>query len=283
MQTKREIIIFTDQSMHSMQFLGPPYTFGIQEISSSTELMSRISVTTVDDGLFWMANGKFMVYDGTVREIECDVKSYVFDNFNIDERQKVVAGHNLKFSEVWWWYPSSGASENDSYVVFNYLESIWYFGSMVRTAWHPSGLTDYAIAAGTDGYLYEHEKGLNDGSSNPAVSLPSYIESATFDIADGDQFFFANRIIPDVTFVNSTGDPMATMTLKARRFPGSSFDNSDVAVTSQTATVPIEQFTEQQHIRLRGRSMTMRVDADELNVQWRLGIPRIGMRTDGRR
>ena len=283
LQTKREIVIFTDASMHSMQYLGPPYTFGVQEISKSVQILGPNAVCAVADTLYWVSFGKFMMYDGAVREIPCTVEDYVFSDINTTQIEKIVAGHNLQFSEVWWFYPSSGSSENDRYVVYNYEQQLWYFGSMARTAWLPATVLTRPLATDANGNLFEHENGYNDGSTNPSSALNAYIESGSTDIEMGNSFFFANRIIPDITFRNSTGTPSATLTVKARRFPGAAIHTSYDTTTAQTATVPVETYTNQSHIRVRGRSLALRVESNELNTAWRLGTPRIEIRTDGRR
>jgi hypothetical protein len=283
-ETKREIVIFTDVSMHSMQFLGPPYTFGIQLISSNIQIFGQKSVVNIGDAVFAMANGKFYKYDGNLTELQCSVEDYVFSDFNNEQRQKAYGGHNLKFSEIWWFYPSSGSEENDRYVVYNYEQDIWYYGSMARTAWVVSGLLSYPVAASPDGYLYSHENGLNDGSTNPESAISPFIESADFEIEDGDRFFFANRVIPDVTFRSSVGvSPLATMTLKARDYPGLGFDETDDGAVTRSASSPVELYTKKLDIRLRGRSVVLKVESSDTNTAWRVGTPKLEIRTDGKK
>jgi hypothetical protein len=185
---------------------------------------------------------------------------------------------------VWWFYPSLNSQENDSYVVYNYEQKVWYYGSLPRTAWADRGVLGYPIAASPDGYVYYHENGLDDGSANPPVALAPYIESSVVDIGDGDQFMFATRIIPDLTFRNSTNvSPVATLTLKARNFPGGAYFASDIDPVTKTASLPVEQFTDQLFTRLRGRSMSLRIESNQTGTAWRLGDPRLDLRTDGRR
>ena len=283
-QTKQQIIILTDVSVHAMQYLGDPFTFGVQEVSSNISTISPKCMIAAGDAVFWMGKGEFYVYDGTVQQLPCDVKEYVFDGLNSQQGLKVQAGHNAAFAEVWWFYPSSDSSENDSYVVYNYAQRLWYYGRMARTAWLDRDLLAHPLAAGTDGILYYHENGLDDGSQNPPVALQPYIESSVVDIGDGDQFMFATRIIPDLTFRNSTNQTaVATLTLKARNFPGGAYFASDIDPVTKTASLPVEQFTNQLFVRLRGRSMSLRVESDQTGVAWRLGDPRLDLRTDGRR
>jgi len=283
-QTKQQVIIFTDTSVHAMQYIGTPFTFGIQEVSSSTSIMSPNSMVAVGDFVFWMGKNEFYVYNGTVAQIPCDVKEYVFSGMNLNQSLKVYAGHCSSFSEAWLFYPSTDSTENDSYVVYNYEQRIWYYGTMPRTAYSDRTILSFPLAVSPDGYVYYQESGLNDGSVSPAVALTPYIESSVIDIGDGDQFMFATRIIPDLTFRNSTNEaPTATLTLKARNFPGDDFISSEANSVIKTASVPVEQFTDQVFIRMRGRSMSLRVESNQTNTSWRLGDPRLDVRTDGRR
>lgn len=283
-QTKQQIVILTDVSVHAMQYIGDPFTFGVQEVSSNISTISPKCAIAAGDAVFWMGKGEFYLYDGAVRQLPCDVKEYVFDDINPQQTLKVQAGHNAAFGEIWWFYPSSSSPENDSYVVYNYVQNVWYYGRMARTAWLDRDLLSYPLAAGIDNYLYYHENGLDDGSQNPPVALTPYIESSVVDIGDGDQFMFATRIIPDLTFRNSTNQTaVATLTLKARNFPGGAYFASDIDPVTKTASLPVEQFTNQLFVRLRGRSMSLRVESDQTGVAWRLGDPRLDLRTDGRK
>jgi len=283
-QTKQEVFILTDSSAHTMQYIGPPFTFGLSEVSTNTTVVGQNAAVAVGDAVYWMGKGEFYVYNGSVTALPCSVKEYVFNNLNTDQELKVIAISNSSFGEVWWFYPSTDSSENDSYVVYNYQQSIWYYGTMPRTAWADRTILQYPIAASTDGYVYYQEFGLNDGSANPPVAISAHIESSAVDISSGDQFMFASRVIPDITFRNSTGaTPTATMTVKARNFPGANFIETYGNGVVRTATVPVEQYTNQVFIRLRGRSMSVRVESAQTNTAWRLGTPRLDLRPDGRR
>lgn len=283
-QTKQQIVVFTDVSVHAMQYIGDPYTFGLQEVSSSVSLISPNAMVAVGDVVYWMGKNEFYAYDGAVVQIPCDVKEYVFSGMNIQQQLKVYAGHSSSFSEVWWFYPSSSSQENDSYVVYNYEQRIWYYGTMARTAWQDRNVLSFPIAISTDGYVYYHENGLNDGSVNPPAALAPHIESSVIDMGDGDQFMFATRIIPDLTFRNSTNvAPTATLTLKARNFPGGAYFASDTDPVTKTSTLPVEQFTNELFVRLRGRSMSLRIESNQTGTAWRLGDPRLDLRTDGRK
>jgi hypothetical protein len=283
-ETRQQILVFTDVSLHAMQYIGPPFTFGINMISENVTIRSPISVAAVEDTVYWMGKNEFYVYNGGVQTLPCSVRDYVFSNFNAVQAEKCFAAVNSSFSEIWWFYPSASSDNNDRYVVYNYLQNIWYYGNLTRTAWVDRGVEENPIAAGRDGYLYNHEVGFDDGSTTPASAITSYVESSQFDIGDGDQFSFVRRLVPDVTFRNSTAEtPTANFTLKARNFPGGAYLQNNSKAVEKTASVPVEQFTQDAHVRLRGRSVAIRVDSNNTGTGWRLGSPRIDVRSDGRR
>ncbi len=283
-ETRQQILVFTDVSLHAMQYIGPPFTFGINMISENTTIRSPIAVAAVEDTVYWMGKNEFYVYNGGVQTLPCSVKDYVFSDFNSAQAEKCFAAVNSSFSEVWWFYPSSSSDNNDRYVVYNYLQRVWYYGTMVRTAWIDRGVEENPIAAARDGYLYNHEVGFDDGSTTPASAITSYIESSQFDIGEGDNFSFVRRLIPDLTFRSSTAlPPTANFTLKARNFPGGAYLQNNSKAVEKTASVPVEQFTQDAHVRLRGRSVAVRVDSNSTGTGWRLGSPRIDVRSDGRR
>lgn len=283
-ETKQQILVYTDESLYAMQFLGPPFTFGINLISEKTSIMGPLAAVAVEDNVFWMGQQQFFAFAGTVQQIPCTVRDYVFDNFNYSQTEKVVASVNGQNSEVWWFYPSASSENVDKYVVYNYIEKVWYYGNLARTAWMDQGIYDDPIAASQDGYLYEHELGFDDGSTTPATAISAYIESSQVDIGDGDNFAFISRLVPDVTFLNSTAStPSATMTLKTRNFPGGNYLQTLGAPVEKTASVPVEQFTQKIDVRLRGRSFAFRMSSEDTGVSWRLGSPRLDIRPDGRR
>ena len=285
-ETRQQIIVFTDASLHAMQFLGPPFTFGISQLSENTTIMGPMAAKAVDDTVFWMGQKDFYVFDGRVQKLPCAVRSYVFDDFNAAQTEKVFAALNSTFDEVWWFYPSEDSTEIDKYVVYNYQEQAWSYGSLVRTAWLDRGINDYPLATGTDSYLYDHEYGLDDGSTNPPSAISAHVESSQIDMGDGERFAFIRRLIPDVTFGGSTAtSPTATFTLKTRNFPGGAYlssDDSSVTQSEAATSTVVEQFTTQAFVRLRGRSFALRVASSEEQVQWRLGSPRVEVRQDGR-
>ena len=283
-ETRQQILVFTDVSLYSMQFIGPPFTFGINMISENTTIRGPLSVIAVDDSVYWMGKNEFYVYNGGVQKLPCTVRDYVFSDFNENQGEKCFAALNSSFSEVWWYYPSSGSEEIDRYVVYNYVQNIWYVGNLNRTAWIDRGVYNLPIAASTDYYLYDHETGSDDGSTAPAQAITAFIESSQFDIGEGDQFSFVRRVIPDLTFRDSTAvAPVVNLTLQARNFPGGAYLQTDASAVTRSATVPVEQFTQDANVRLRGRSMSLKVDSSATGVAWRLGAPRIEIRPDGRR
>jgi hypothetical protein len=282
-ETKREILVWTDLSLYSLQFLGPPYTFGINPIASNITSIGYNCYATVEDNVFWMGMGKFYIYNGRTDELPCPIKNHVFTNINMDETDKVYAAVNSEFNEITWFYPTANSSENNVYVTYNYAEKAWSYGTLARTAWLDRGTNQYPIAASPDRYLYNQELGTDDGSANPPVAINAYIESSPFDIGEGEQFSFIRRIIPDLTFINSTDSPQATMTLKMQQFTGSNYSSSNSGTVTQTATIPVEQFTTQIYTRLRGRQVTFRVESNKVGTRWSLGSPRIDIQPDGRR
>jgi hypothetical protein len=279
-ETKREILVWTDTALNSMRFIGPPFTFGLQQLASNITIMSPNSAVATEDVVFWMGIDNFYVYAGQTQQLPCTVKDKVFLDFNFEQADKVVSGINSEFSEVFWFYPSASSTDNDRYVIYNYGEKVWYFGALNRTAWIDRGVRTYPIAAGSS-YLYNHEFGYDDDGS----AMNSFIESGAIDIGDGDQFSYIRRIIPDLTFNGSTNlsSPQATFTVKARNFPGASFDNTASGDAIRTASSPVETFTNQLHLRARGRSFALRIESTALGAKWKLGSPRVDLRPDGRR
>jgi hypothetical protein len=283
-ETRQQVLVYTDVSLHAMQYLGPPFTFGINTVSENITIAGPLAAIAVEDNVFWMGAEEFYVYGGAVQRLPCTVRDYVFSDINTDQLEKVTASTNTAFSEVWWFYPSASSSENDRYVVYNYQQQIWYYGTLARTVWLDRGVEDLPVAAGTDHVLYFHEQGFDDGSTNPASGISAYIESSQMDIGEGEQFVFLRRMIPDLTFRDSTNEtPQATMTLKARNFPGGNYLQSNSKIVEKTASVPVEQFTDQVHVRLRGRSFAFKIETSDTGTTWRLGSPRVDVQPDGMR
>lgn len=282
-ETKQEILVWSDDSVHSLRYIGAPFEYSISRIGM-TSLAAPYAMVAANDVVFWMGANGFFVWDGRLAGLPCSVKDHVFNDLNWNQAEKIVAGSNMSFNEVWWFYPSLNSSENDRYVIYNYNEKAWSIGTIVRTAWIDRGLEDYPRAAGVDGYIYFHELGQDDGSTNPFSPIVAYVESSPTEIGQGDQFGFVWRMIPDVDFRNSASpSPTVNFVMKAQNYSGGNFTQSANNNTTLTATVPIDQFTEQTFFRLRGRMLTLRVTSDGVGVAWRVGVPRIDVRTDGRR
>lgn len=288
-QTKREILIWTDTGLHSMRFIGPPFTFGIQQLASGVTIAGSNAVASVEDTAFWMGLDNFYVYSGQTQQLACTVADKVFEDFNFGERKKVFAGVNSRYSEIFWFYPSDsnslengGDGENDSYVVFNYREKAWYYGSLERTAWIDRGVRFYPMGT-KDNLLYNHELGTDDDGS----ALSAYIESSPIDMGEGDRFMAVSRMLPDLSFTGSSASsPSVDITVKTRNYPGADFIDTStdtVSRSSTSSTVPFEQFTDKVDLRLRGRSVAMKIISSDTGVQWRMGSPRIDIRPDGRR
>ncbi len=278
-ETKREILVWTDTALFSMRFIGPPFTFGLSQLASNITIMGPNSAVATEDVVYWMGIDNFYVYAGRTQQLPCTVRQKVFGDFNRSESDKVTSGINSEFSEIFWFYPSANSTENDKYVIYNYGEKVWYFGSLARTAWLDRGTRANPLAAGNQ-YIFNHEIGFDDDGS----AMTSFIESAAIDIGDGDKFTYIRRVIPDLTFLGSTNlsSPQAVFTVKSRRFPGASFDNTDSGTTIGSISSDVETFTEQLHIRSRGRSFALRVESTALGTKWKLGSPRVDLRPDGR-
>lgn len=284
-ETRQQILVLTDTAAYAMQFIGPPFTFGINLISENITVIGSNAAKAVDDLVFWMGLEEFYVYNGQVQKLPCPIRSYIFDDFNDAQREKVFAALNSSYNEVWWFYPTASSEEIDKYAVYNYVEKVWYYGTLERTAWVDRGLNFYPIAASTtDHHLYDHEYLYDDGSTVPPSAITTFIESSQIDIGDGNNFMFIRRLIPDVTFSGSDTDvPAVDFSLKTRNFPGGNFSETSTKEVTRSATVPVEQFTDQAHVRLRGRSVAVRISSDIKGVKWRLGSPRIDIKPDGRR
>ena len=279
-ETKQQILVFTNKTLHAMKFIGPPFTFGLQELSKNITIMSPFSAIAVEDAVFWMGVDTFYVYSGgQTIQLPCTVKDKVFLDFNFEERDKVHVGLNSEFSEILWFYPSSSGTTVDKYVAYNYLEKVWYYGTLARQAWLDRGIRNLPQATGNQ-YLYNHEVGFDDDGS----AMTSFIESSAIDIGDGDKFVSLKQVIPDITFNGSTSvNPDVSFTMKSRNNPGANFNQTTENTTQRSATTPVEQFTQKLDYRLRGRSFALRIDSTSLGTKYKLGTPRVDVREDGRR
>jgi hypothetical protein len=293
-QTRQEIIVFTDVSIYSLQYLGPPFVWASQLLGDNISIMSPNSAVIASGIVYWMGVDKFYMYDGRVQTLNCDLRRFIFGDINQEQSLQVFSGTNEGFNEVWWFYCSANSTNIDRYVIYNYLEKIWYYGTMARTAWLDSGLQPYPIAANyfpntLTGNLINHETGLNDNTTGTPVAIDAYISSSEFDIGDGHNFGFVWRVLPDLTFENATSTPAGALPAVAMTLYG--LANSGSGVTS-SASQPVaksntyvitEEFTGQIYTRMRGRQLIFKISSNQINTCWQLGAPRIDIRPDGRR
>jgi len=290
LQVRQEIVVWTDTALYSLQYLGAPYVWGTQLLADNISIVSPRCAALASGVVYWMSIDKFYRYDGRVTTLRCDLLRFVFNDINKDQYLQIFSGTNEGFNEVWWFYCSTNSTVIDKYVVYNYAEDCWYYGTMERTAWLDSSLDNYPVAASYYNNLVYHEYGLNDAASGTAQPMNCSITSSQFDIGDGHNFGFVWRLIPDVTFNGSTAaNPQITMTLQPLQNSGSGYNNplsvggNNSASVVGTAVAPVDQFTGQVNIRVRGRQMSMKVESSQLNMQWQLGAPRIDIKPDGRR
>jgi hypothetical protein len=290
-QTRQEIVVWTDSSLYSLQYVGAPAVWQSQLLGDNISIFGQNAVSLASGVVYWMGVDKFYLYDGRVKTLRCDLRQYIFSDINLTQNQQVFSGTNEGFNEVWWFYCSQNSTVIDKYVVYNYAEDIWYYGTMGRTAWLDSGIRDYPLAATYSRNLVNHELGVDDNETATPLPIAASIGSSEFDIDDGHNFGFIWRVIPDLTFRGSTGvlTPQCTMTLIPMQNSGSGFnDPLSTAGTSSAniqriATAPIEEFTGQLYMRVRGRQIIFRVESNRLGTAWQLGAPRIDIKSDGRR
>jgi hypothetical protein len=282
--TRQEIVIFTDAAVYSMQYLGPPYVWGFQLLQDNISIMSPRAAITINNVTYWMGTDKFFMYSGRVETLPSSLRTYIFQNLNRDQAWQIFAASNEQYSEVWWFYCSTNSTTIDSYVVYNYLDRVWYYGTMARTAWLDSGTILYPIAADYNGRLLNHENGVDDSSGESPVAISAYIDSSDVDIGDGHNFGFVWRILPDVTFAGSTAqNPSCTMVVQPRINSGSAYGAPNAPTVTRTQSFPVELYTGQVYTRIRGRQMAFRIESATLGTTWQLGAPRIDIRPDGRR
>lgn len=270
-RSREETLIWTDRALYTMTFTGPPYTFGFTLMGENVSVVGPNAVTEARNTSFWMDINEFKIYNGSINSLPCTVQDFVFSNINLSQRYKIIAGTNVRYNEIWWVYPSAASNENDRYVIFNYVEGLWYIGTIRRTAWWDTSFSDGYPIATADGYIYVQEVGHNaDG-----LPLEPYIEGSDMTIGDGDSFSFISRIIPDITFFGTNDTAEADYTILRRNFPGQTFSQGYVSAVQGTTT---ESF-----VRVRGRQFALRVSSGETNMGWRLGTQRFDMRADGRK
>ena len=289
LQSRQEILVWTDASLYSLQYLGPPVVWGTQLLADNISIIAPNAAAMASGISYWMGIDKFYKYDGRVQTLRCDLLRYVYNDINRQQVLQVFGSTNEGFNEVWWFYCSETSSTIDKYVIYNYVEDTWQYGTMGRTAWLDTSLRDYPLAATYSNNIVEHENGVDDGVSSPATAITASITSSQFDIGDGHNMAFVWRMLPDLTFSGSTGGttPAVTMYLQGLNNSGSGITQSGNAGVAHTGPVPaainVDEFTGQVYIRLRGRQMQMQITSNTLGTQWQLGAPRIDIRPDGRR
>jgi hypothetical protein len=295
LSTRQEVLVWTDTTLYSLQYLGTTDVFSLQQLADNISLIGPRAAATANNVTYWMGTDKFYVYSGQIQTLPTTVREYVYKDINFGQSDQIVSGTNEGFNEVWWFYPSADSNWNDRYVIYNHLEQVWYYGSVERTAWLDTPLRDFPTALYTepytyedtivgnanDGNLYQHEVGVNDDES----AMTCFIQSNDFDLAEGDQFMLTRRIIPDISFNQSTAaTPEVTFEMRPRNFPGSTYSNDPSDTQSVlTTSANVNVFTDQVFIRARARQMALKIVSDTLGVQWQLGSPRLDVRPDGRR
>jgi hypothetical protein len=288
-QSRQEIVVFTDSSIYSLQYVGPPFVWTAQLIADNVSIVGPNAAVIASGAVYWMGVDKFYKYDGRVQTLNCDLRRYIFSSFNVLQAQQVYAGTNEGFNEIWWFYCSADSTVIDRYVIYNYVENVWSYGSMGRTAWLDSGLLPLPVAATYDSELVQHEDGVDAYVLGTQTALPAYISSSEFDIGDGHNFGYVWRILPDLTFENSSSTPSGSaaavaMTLYPLQNSGSGTGNAGSASVIKGATYNItEEYTGQIYTRVRGRQMIFKIASDQIGTTWQLGAPRLDIRADGRR
>lgn len=300
-QVRQEILVWTDVALYSLQYLGPPVVWGSQLLSDNISIVSDRAWATAAGVTYWMGNEKFYMYDGRVQNLVCDLRQFIFSDFNFNQSQQVFAGTNEQFNEIWWFYCSANSTVVDRYAIYNYVEKAWYYGNLGRTAWMDTSVaSNVPIAADYNSRLINHETGVDDNATTTTLPIEAYVTSAEFDIEDGHNFGFVWRVLPDVNFTGSNAaNPTMNLTLLPLQNSGSGYTRGVTPVASVTSdmsvagdnsypvvrssTVPIDQFTGQVNIRVRGRQMSIKAASDQIGVQWQLGACRLDIRPDGRK
>jgi len=289
-QTRQAITVWTDTAVYSLQFLGGQAGWGAQLIGDNVSIVSPNAACYAGGVSYWMGKDKFYLSDGNIKVLPCNLLRYVFGDFNLEQTDQIFSGSNEEFQEIWWFYCSSDSTAIDKYVIYNYKDNVWYYGTLARTAWLDSGMRDYPIAATYTYNIVNHEEGIDDNETATETAINAYITSAEFDTDDGHKFTLVSRVLPDITFDGSTADsPSTTFTLFPLQNSGSGYNSpaseggDSTGAVTRSATAPVEKYTNRLDIRVRGRQMAFKVESTAIGVQWQLGSPRLDMRIDGRR
>lgn len=295
-QIQQQILVWTDTALYAMQYLGPPYVWGFQPLGLNITIAGPNAAVFANNVMYWMGIDKFYMFNGTVSPLPCTIRKYVFNNINLLQAPQFFGGLNAAYNEIWWFYATASSTTINSYIIYNYVDNTWAYGSMARTAWLYASLRNSPMAAGyatdgSNGNIIYHESGVDDGTTTPASAITSFIQSSDVDIGEGDRYGFVWRIIPDITFNNSTAvSPSVGMTIWPRQNPGTAYNPNatEPSVTgaqsyANATYYEVQQFTQQINVRVRGRQLAFRVDCNTLGTSWQLGIPRAEIRSDGRR
>jgi hypothetical protein len=290
LQTRQEILVWTDSSLYSMQYSGPPYVWQFTLLADNLSINGPNVASTVNGITYWMGTDKFYVYSGRVETLPCSLRQFVFEDINRTQGYQFFSGTNEGYSEVWWFYCSANSTVVDRYVIYNYLDKVWYYGNMGRTAWLDSPLREYPMGVTYDNLVVYHEAAVDDGTTNPPTAIDSYIQSSDFDIGDGHNYGFVWRMVPDITFDGSTGvTPNVNFTVRPRQNPGALYGSADSPIVNSALPYDtvhnynVQAFTQLVYTRIRGRQLAFKVESNTLGTQWQLGVPRIDVRPDGRR
>jgi hypothetical protein len=296
LQSRQEILVWTDSTLYSLQYLGPPVVWGSQLLADNVSVISQNATVLASGVTYWMGVDKFYKYDGRVQTLNCDLRQYIYSNINLTQAVQVFGSTNEGFNEAWWFYCSENSVVIDKYVIYNYVENAWYYGTMGRTAWIDTGLRNYPVAATYAYNLVNHESGVDDNTTGTPAAIEASITSAQFDLDDGDKFAFVWRMLPDLTFRGSTDGTTPALTMQLlplqnsgsgynspKSVGGTSADASQAVTATQTYPIDLDTYNGQIYIRIRGRQMSMRITSNQIGTQWQLGSPRIDLRPDGRR
>lgn len=284
LQTRQEILVWSNSALYSMQYVGPPFVWSIALQMSNISIMSPRAAVTVNNLVFWMGTDKFYVYSGRVDTLPCTISGFIFSDINRDQSWQVFSGTNEGFNEVWWFYCSKDSTVVDRYVIYNHVENVWSHGTIMRSAWLDSAIRPKPISTTLDGQLMYHEVGNDNGETNPPTPVLAHIQSSDIDIDDGERYGFVWRMLPDMTFIGSESTtPRAQIGLLPRRNPGADYQAEPLYQVTRFEAEPVETFTEYVYTRVRGRQIALRVFSESMGTQWRLGTPRIDVRTDGRK
>ena len=296
LQSRQEIVVWTDSALYSLQYLGPPYVWGSQLLADNVSIAGPNAAAMASGITYWMGVDKFYKYDGRVQTLNCDLLRYVYNDINPLQYDQIFASTSEGFNEVWFFYCSETSSTVDRYVIYDYAENVWSYGTLARTAWLDTGLRQYPLAATYSYNIVQQEYGVDDNETATTLAIEATITSSQFDIGDGHNMAFVWRMLPDLTFNGSTDGTTPALTMQLlpllnsgsgynspKSVGGTSSDAQQAVTATQTYPIDLDTYNGQIYIRIRGRQMAMRITSNQIGTQWQLGSPRIDLRPDGRR